>query len=85
MINFKKIFTPKEKQQQKIYVGNARIVDTKTINFTINLSEIANYPNHYRSINISDANAYEIDLTAIPFKKGENKYGNTHYIIIKNK
>ncbi len=86
-MDIRKIFTPKGAKKEpkpKIFVGNARINELNS-NISLDLTEIAKNPEYFHEITINDERHYEIDLTVIPFKNGVNKFGNTHYVIIKNK
>lgn len=84
-MKLKDLFTPsKEKKDFKVYVGNGIITDA-TANISIDLTELAKYPTSFREIIYKGETHYTVDLTILPFKNGTNKFGNTHYIIIKNK
>jgi len=86
-MDIRKIFTPKGAKKEpnpKIFVGNARINELNS-NVSLDLTEIAKNDAYFHEITINGERHYEIDLTIIPFKQGVNKFGNTHYVIIKNK
>ena len=85
--DLKELFTPKGKKPTKtpkIFVGNARINELNS-DVSLDLTAIANHLEYAREITIDNERHYEITLTVIPFKQGVNKFGNTHYVIIKNK
>lgn len=85
--DLKELFTPKGKKPTKptkIFVGNARINELNS-DVSLDLTAIANHLEYARGITINNERHYEITLTVIPFKQGVNKFGNTHYVIIKNK
>lgn len=87
-MKFKDIFTPKKgneaTKKPKIYIGNARLSELNST-ITINVTELAKYEAMFTQVTINGEQAYEVEATLIPFKNGVNKFGNTHYLIIKNK
>lgn len=85
---FKRVFTPSsgcKKCKTKIFVGNGRVTEAHS-DLTIDITELAKYTEYFTTVETQDGEVhYECSLTVLPFKKGVNRYGNTHYIIIKNK
>ena len=80
-------FTPSKDKKatiKKIFVGNG-LLSAKNSNITIDLTELAKHDTYFKEVNIGGNIHYEIDLTIIPYRDGINKFGNSHYIIIKNK
>lgn len=87
MKELKERFTPKgevKAKPTKIFVGNARINELNS-DVSLDLTAIGKYIDLAHEITINGERHYEITLTVIPFKQGVNKFGNTHYVIIKNK
>ena len=87
MKELKERFTPKgevKAKTPKIFVGNARINELNS-DVSLDLTAIGKYIDLAHEITINGERHYEITLTVIPFKQGVNKFGNTHYVIIKNK
>jgi hypothetical protein len=68
---------------EKIYVGNARL-DSIHGSMTLNMTEILNNKSAFRIAEINGEEITFLNLTVLPFKKGKNRFGNTHYLIIKN-
>lgn len=83
---FKKKVEKKEATHSKIYVGNALIKPTRG-SMTLDVTEILQHEEYFKRVNSSlgEIPHYEVDLTILPFKKGINRFGNSHYVIIKNK
>lgn len=86
MKSLKDILTHKKEpvKKPKIFIGNARLSELNST-ITINITELAKHEGCFTSTLINGELAYECEATLIPFKNGVNKFGNTHYLIIKNK
>ena len=66
----------------KIYIGNSELEgDNKEA--TLDVMEILANAEHFRT-NISTGHQF-LDVTFLPFRKGTNKFGKTHYAIIKDR
>jgi hypothetical protein len=83
---FKTKVEKKEDARKKIYVGNALMKATKS-SMTLDITEIMQHKEYFKRVHstIDSIPHYEVDLSILPFKKGINRFGNSHYIIIKNK
>lgn len=68
----------------KIYVGNAKI-NEHHMSATLDLTVLVEQEEYFNVANIAGDEHFMVDVTLLPFKKGTNQFGNTHYIIIKNK
>ena len=69
---------------EKVYVGNARIGEFSG-HLTINISEVMSHADSFRKATVGGKVTLFLDVTLLPFKDGKNRFGNTHYIILKNK
>jgi len=65
----------------KIFVGNAEITPT-CFDITLDMTEILKQTSYYRK---ASTGVSYLDIKLLPFRKGTNKFGKTHYAIIKNK
>lgn len=81
-----KLFTPdkSKKEKAKIFVGNGRLSEMNS-SITIDVTQLAKYPEYFKEITVDGEIHYEVEVTILPFQKGINKFGNSHYLIIKNK
>lgn len=87
LMDFKGFFKKNKdgiKKPVKIFVGSGLITD-KASNITIDVTEILKHEGYFKQVSISGNIHHEIDLTILPYRDGINKFGNSHYIIIKNR
>jgi hypothetical protein len=69
-------------QPPKIYIGNSEFTEANT-EATFDVTEILANAERFR-VNADTGHQF-LDVTFIPFRKGVNKFGKTHYAIIKDR